>query len=159
MKKIIVALSIIVITAILSAQFIYPQDTHKPEKFNKSGIQFLEKLDLTDQQRSRIFELVLAHQKTMVNLVADLKLVELEMAELKSSGNYSREDVLALVKKINDKKLDISIARENHHYDIYEILSPEQREIFDRGIMVAEKFKNNLGKCGHTGFGEFRKRF
>ncbi|MEJ2615514.1 MAG: Spy/CpxP family protein refolding chaperone, partial [Ignavibacteriaceae bacterium] len=92
--------------------------------------QMLNKLNLTEEQKTKIEDARLNHQKQMIDLKANLEKKMLSLKELRVKGNLNRNDVIAAVKDINQAKNDIAIARANNMMDIYDILTPEQRKIW-----------------------------
>ena len=91
----------------------------------------LEKLNLTDEQKAAVEKLKLKHQGEMIDLKANLEKKKLALKELKSNGNYTRDDFVNAVKAINSAKSDIAVSMANHRMDIYELLTPEQKKTFD----------------------------
>ncbi|MCW8961106.1 MAG: hypothetical protein OQK29_06045, partial [Ignavibacteriaceae bacterium] len=61
--------------------------------------QIKKKLNLSDEQVDKIEALQLSHRKEMINLKADVELKEVELDELKSIINFSREAYLNKVKE------------------------------------------------------------
>lgn len=93
---------------------------------------FAEKLNLTEEQQTAIGELRIKNQREMVDIKADLQKKKLDLKELKIKGNYSREEFLNLVKEMNDSKNNIALAAANSKMDIYELLTDEQKKMFDK---------------------------
>ena len=91
----------------------------------------LDKLNLTEDQQAAVEKLHFNHQNEMIDLRANLEKKKLELKELKMNGNYSRSDFINKVKAINDVKSQIAIAKANHHMDIYELLTDEQKKMFN----------------------------
>ncbi len=93
---------------------------------------FAEKLNLTEEQQTAIGELRIKNQREMVDIKTDLQKKKLDLKELKIKGNYSREEFLNLVRKMNDSKSNIALAAANSKMDIYELLTDEQKKMFDK---------------------------
>ncbi len=91
----------------------------------------IEKLNLTDQQQDAVEQLRIEHQRRMIDLKADLQKAKLDLKELKQNGNYTRDDFIAKVKAISEAKNNIALEMANHKMDIYELLTDEQKEIFN----------------------------
>jgi Spy/CpxP family protein refolding chaperone len=102
-----------------------PKQKQKNEYFKG---QMLAKLNLTDEQKSKIADLRMDHQKAMIDLKADLEKKVLALKELRLKENIDRNSVLAAVKDINEAKNNIAIARANNMMDMYEVLTPEQQK-------------------------------
>lgn len=127
----------------LSISSVYAQ----PMKRQNIRQNIYSKLNLTDEQQDKIEQLRINHQKKMVDLRADLEKSQLELKDLMIKGNYSRTDYLKIVQNIQKKREVMSTERANHQMDIYEILTPEQKEIWNN-------YHGNF-----DGFGMKNKRF
>ena len=141
----------------------YSQKKPLPQKeFFKH--QMLDKLNLTDEQKTKIEDTRLNHQEKMIDLRANLEKKLLALKELRVKGNLDRDAVIAAVKDINLAKNDIAISRANNMMDIYEILTPDQRKIWKDNMGFFKEFgRNNMGRMwnqqGHDGnnFGPMHK--
>lgn len=127
MKTKIFSLVLIIALVGLYSSTVYPQNKSFPEHQFFKG-KMLEKLNLTDEQKNKIEDARLAHQKQMIDLKANLQKKLLALKELRLKGNLDRNSVLAAVKEINQAKNEIALARANNMMDFYEILTPEQRK-------------------------------
>ncbi|MFC2102965.1 Spy/CpxP family protein refolding chaperone [Bacteroidota bacterium] len=92
----------------------------------------ISKLELSDEQQEALEQLRLDHQSAMIDLRADVEKKKLEKEELKSKGNYSRNEFIAKVQSLSDAKQKIAIMKANHRMDIYELLKSDQKKIFDK---------------------------
>jgi Spy/CpxP family protein refolding chaperone len=127
-------ISVISLTLILFLSltiFNVAQQNYKSRDGQQRGERFAEKLNLTEEQQSVIEELKIKNQKEMIDLKADLEMKKLDLKELKSKGNYTREEFINLVKSVNKSKNNIAIAKANNRMDIYEQLTAEQKKTFD----------------------------
>jgi Spy/CpxP family protein refolding chaperone len=135
LKKLSLSIGLILAMFIAASVHLYPQQFNKPRCENFQGRMF-EKLNLTADQKDKIQQLQIEHQKAMVDLRADIKKNRLDMKELMLKGDVSRADVLNIVKEINADRDKIATARANHMMDIYELLNEQQRKIFSRMPMM-----------------------
>jgi Spy/CpxP family protein refolding chaperone len=87
------------------------------------------KLHLTDQQVSKIKELKSEHMKNMIDLKADLKKNMIDLKDIRMKDNFTRQDIIAGVEKSNKIKNNMALALANHRMDVWELLTPEQKEI------------------------------
>jgi Spy/CpxP family protein refolding chaperone len=94
------------------------------------------KLHLTDQQISKIKELRSEHMKKMIDLKADLKKTMIDLNELRNKDNFTRQDVISGVEKMNKIKNDITLAKANHRMDVWELLTPDQKKIAKNNPML-----------------------
>lgn len=88
-----------------------------------------DKLKLTDQQVSKIKDLRTEQMKKMIDLKADLKKSMIDLKEIRMKDNFTRQDIIAGVEKMNKIKNDMALAVANHRMDVWEILTPEQKKI------------------------------
>lgn len=86
-----------------------------------------EKLNLTDEQETKIEGLRINHQKQMIDFKAELEKKELELRELKNKGEYTREDYIGKIKELSEIRNRMQLARANHQMDVYELLDPTQK--------------------------------
>ena len=98
-----------------------------------------QKLNLTDEQQEQADILKLAHQKEMIDLKANLEKREIEMAELKNKGNYTREEFLSKINEIISARDKIALSFANHQMDIYQLLDETQKKEWN-------KFSGNYGE-------------
>ena len=131
MKKLsVLALIFFALTTFLSAQ---PAGMNrkmgmKPGMMNKHKF-LMEKLKLTPDQKEKIAGLKISFQSNMIDLRANLAKDKLVLKELRLKNDFTRNDVLNAVEKINKDRDAISVAFANHLLDIYALLTPEQQKI------------------------------
>jgi Spy/CpxP family protein refolding chaperone len=76
-------------------------------------------------------ELHFSHKREMIDLKAAMEKKKLDMKELLSKGNYTRDDYLIKVKAISNTKEKMALVKANHRMDVYDLLIEEQRKTFD----------------------------
>lgn len=86
-----------------------------------------EKLNLTDEQETKIEGLRINHQKQMIEFRAELEKKELELQDLKNKGEYTRDDYIGKIKELSEIRNRMQLARANHQMDVYELLGPTQK--------------------------------
>lgn len=133
-------IAVFLFVALLSTQFSYGQmkgrgcyqgDHHKMMMQGDHHKMMMENLNLTDTQKEAIEKLHFSHKKEMIDLKADLEKKEIDMQELKSKGNYTRDEFLSKVKAISSSKDKMALIKANHRMDVYDLLTAEQRKTFD----------------------------
>ncbi|MBK6915498.1 MAG: periplasmic heavy metal sensor [Ignavibacteriales bacterium] len=129
--------SILNSNSVLLAQEFPP----KEKAFNQMHFDPMERLNLSEEQKNEFKALHFKHQNEMIEANADLQKKELALQELKSNPDYSREDVLAAVTKLNDSRANIELRKENHRMDIYEKLNPEQKKMWNESQTKFHRFK------------------
>lgn len=119
-----------------------------------------EQLNLTDQQKIKLDELRIKHQEQMIDFRAELDKARLEMQKLRKSDKLNRSDVINQTKKMSSIRNKIAEARANHMMDMYEMLTDEQRKIWNDLKMDRPKLRDS-GKKGlwDRGFKDRGKRF
>lgn len=119
-----------------------------------------EQLNLTDQQKIKLDELRIKHQEQMIDFRAELDKARLEMQKLRKSDKLNRSDVINQTKKMSSIINKIAEARANHMMDMYEMLTDEQRKIWNDLKMDRPKLRDS-GKKGlwDRGFKDRGKRF
>ncbi len=135
MKKSFLIGGIITALVIAAAVNFYPQQTDTLQGEGVRGKMF-NKLNLTDDQKDKIDQLRLKHQEEMIDLRADMQKKRLAVKELKQKVNYSRSDYLDLVNDLNASRDKIAVTMANHRMDVYELLTDQQKEIFNRMPMM-----------------------
>ena len=156
MKKISIIGGIILVLVIAAAVNFYPQKSDQPRGERFRG-RMMEKLNLTDEQKDKIQQLRIEHQKAMIDLRADMQKKKLALKELTAKGNYSRNDYLNLVNDINSARNKIEAARANHRMDVYSTLDDQQKKTFDKMPMMGGKGFERMGMMGrHCPMGNCR---
>ena len=121
----------ILFIALISTQFNYGQMERRGMNRGDHYKIMKEKLNLTDSQNEAVEELHFSHKREMIDLKADIEKKKLDMKELVSNVNYTREDYLDKVKAISDAKEKMALVKANHRMDVYDLLTEEQRKTFD----------------------------
>jgi len=68
----------------------------------------------------------------MIDLKANLEKREIEMAELKNKGNYTREEFLSKINEIISARNKIALSFANHQMDIYQLLDETQKKEWNK---------------------------
>src|ERR1035437_1837433 len=143
-KIVLSVLFIVIATSFMNAQTVdkkgvrgQQENVNKPPQFKKGmrhGMEghkkfMREKLNLTDQQVSKIESLRSGHMKKMIDLKAELKKSMIDEKSIRNKENFTREDIIAGVEKANKIRNDIAIEKANYRMDVWETLTPEQKKI------------------------------
>jgi Spy/CpxP family protein refolding chaperone len=135
-------ISFVIVFALSFTIWNVAQQNYKTSDGKHRQDRIAEKLNLTEDQQSAIEQLKIENQKEMIDLKADLQRKNLDLKELKTKGNYTREEYLKLVQSINSSKNNIAIAKANMRMDIYELLNAEQQKTFNEMGNQFGKHKN-----------------
>ncbi len=156
MKRSVLALVILFLFASVFSIDAYSQQQgnrmgkmqNRPQYRMQNRAQIWEQLKLTDQQKDKIAELRVNHQKKMIDLKAGLQKAKLDMKDLKLKGDINRKDVLAGVEKTNKIRDEIAMETANHLMDVYEVLTPEQKKIWkDHAPFMNKGMHRPMGQC------------
>jgi hypothetical protein len=118
---------IAILSVLLVSQNLFAQEM-MIHKNNMDQCQMHQKLNMTEEQQEKADVLKLAHQKEMIDLKANLEKKEVEMAELKNKGNYTREEFLNKVNEIISARNSIALSLANHQMDVYQLLDDNQKK-------------------------------
>ncbi|GBD88128.1 periplasmic protein [bacterium BMS3Abin03] len=141
-KTNLIGIALILFFALFSAQLVYGQMQMRNMKMGSHHKMMMKKLNLTEKQQATIEKLMISHQKQMVDLKADLEKRKLDLQELKLNTGYTRDEFLAKIGAINEAKNKIALAMANHKMDIYELLTVDQKKIFNEmGNMMENKME------------------
>lgn len=123
-----------ILTIIVTALMVQNLFAQEMMYCKKDGDQFpmFQKLNLTEEQQGQIGNLRLSHQMEMVDLNANLQKRKIEFAELKNKGDYTREDYLDKVERINSAKNEIAISKANFQMDVYQLLDDTQKKEWNK---------------------------
>ena len=136
-------IAIILLFALFSTQFAYGQMQMHNKKMGNHHKMMMEKLNLTAEQQDAIEQLMIAHQKKMVDLKADLEKKKLSLKELQLNTGYTRDEFLSKVTAINEAKNKIALAMANHKMDVYELLTDDQKKTFNEMGDFMGKMREN----------------
>ncbi|NWG28509.1 MAG: periplasmic heavy metal sensor [Ignavibacteriaceae bacterium] len=128
----------VLIAAIMISQDLFAQEM-MIRKRDRDHMQLHQKLNLTAEQQEKIDALKLGHQKEMIDLRANLERKNLELVELKSKGNYTREEFLSKTNEIISARNKIALSFANHQMDIYQLLDDNQKKEWN-------KFSHDIGE-------------
>jgi len=136
-----------VLTALMISGNLFSQEFHQGNRErdgmrNRDRIQ--EKLNLSDEQVEKIEELKLSHRKEMIAQRADIELKEIELEELKSNVNFSREAYLKKINEIISEKNKLEIARANHQMDVYQLLDDNQKKEWNKMTRIMHQRKHKV---------------
>jgi len=138
-------IAIILLFALFSTQFAYGQMQMRDMNMGNHHKMMMEKLNLTAEQQDAIEKLMIAHQKQMVDLKANLEKKKLDLKELQLNTGYTRDEFLSKVSAINEAKNKIALAMANHKMDVYELLTDDQKETFNEmGDSMGKMMKNRM---------------
>ena len=116
-------------TLIFSCNIFAQEMMQQKKQFQK---QVHQQLNLTEEQQTKVDELKFAHQKEMIDLKANLEKKELDITELKSKGNYTRDEYLNKVNEIISARNKIALSVANHHMDVYQLLDENQKKEWNK---------------------------
>jgi len=119
-----------ILSALVISQYLFAQEMIQER--HRDQLKIHQKLNLTDEQQEKAEVLKLAHQKQMIDLKANLEKKEVEMAELKNKGNYTREEFLSKTNEIISARNEIALSLANHQMDVYQLLDDNQKKEWNK---------------------------
>jgi len=105
------------------------------ERLRKRVEPLVERLNLTDEQKTQMHQLRINHQKQQVKTQASVKLARIELRELMVADSPDRSAIEKKTKEISDIQYQAKLEMIDHLFKVRAILTPEQREIF-KGQML-----------------------
>ncbi len=123
--------------------------------------QMLERLKLSDDQRSQIEKLRTEFQKQQIGQRAKVQTARLELQQLMRAEN---PDKAAIEKKINEASqfgAQLQVARVNHMLSVRKLLTPEQQKMIREGIRerMQQRFMGSRQRMGGFMGPRFGRRF
>ena len=117
-------------------------------------------LKLTDEQRAKVQDLALSHQKEMITARAEL---EKQHAALKleiTADKFDESKVKSIQGEISKLTGDIAMKTILHQRAVRDLLTPEQRNQFDQHILSGDMMggRGPMGPGGMTGQGGMKGR-
>lgn len=97
-----------------------------------------DELKLTEAQAKQVHASVLAEQKDMVQLKADLEKARIDMREIMMSDNIDKAGALKKVDQISAAKAAIAKRKLSGRLERMSYLTPEQRQHCPKGPMMGE---------------------
>jgi Spy/CpxP family protein refolding chaperone len=156
MKKLnLSGIATILFIVLISSQFGYGQMERRGMHKGNHYKMMKEKLNLTDTQNEAVEEIHFSHKRKMIDLKADIEKKKLDMKELLSNGNYTRDDYLNKVKAISDAKEKMALVKANHRMDVYDLLTEEQRKTFNE----IKCCQGNRRQTGRMRYRQMRDKF
>ena len=119
-----------ILSALVISQYLFAQEMIQER--HRDQLKIHQRLNLTDEQQEKVEVLKLAHQKQMIDLKANLEKKEVEMAELKNKGNYTREEFLSKTNEIISARNEIALSLANHQMDVYQLLDDNQKKEWNK---------------------------
>ncbi len=98
---------------------------------NRNGRGLIEKLDLTEDQQSKIEKLRVGHFKATQDLRDQLNEKEVKLKSLMNDDDVDNKGIEKLVNEISDIKKSLMLARVNHQIEVRALLNDEQKAKFD----------------------------
>ena len=121
----------IIITLFMFASLqAQPQTNVPPKKQHKEmrHMGFWGQLNLTPEQKIKIDELSSAHQKSLIDMKADLEKLRIDKKDLIKKGDFNRKAFTDLEEQMMKLQNKIHMAGLNHKLDVVALLTPEQKE-------------------------------
>ncbi len=106
--------------------------------------------NLTDEQKEQIKAIVLNGRKETLPLRNAMREKRAELQTLRTSENYDERAVNSTISEIAELQESMMLMREQHRQEIREVLTEEQRIIFDSRSGKRSAFKARFGRGGRN---------
>ena len=133
MKKIIVFNLIVLFlaTAFMSTLMAQPIDKRGMHKAGR----LQDRLNLTDEQKAKMADLRLAHQKKMLPFRSELQSKRMEIQLLKTTDAPDEKKIEKAVDEMGKIRTEMHKARIQHQLEVRKMLTPEQQKIYDSQML------------------------
>jgi len=118
----------VVIAVMVMAVTVFAQ---VPKKQMRGKTPRMNKLDLTDEQQSKMQDLRLALQKEILPLISKVRIVNDEIKQEMVAEKFNQSKVKKLIEQKEKIRTEIQVKRTLHQRSIRDMLTPEQQKQFD----------------------------
>lgn len=114
------------------------------------GARMAKFLDLTDEQKTKVEDMRLNHQREMLPLRSELQGLRTELKLAETAETYNAAKAESLVKKMGELHTKMHLQRLKNHQEMRSLLTTEQRKKFD-SMMLSRGDGNGHGMRGGKG--------
>jgi len=97
---------------------------------------FMEKLGLSEKQKTDIAGLRTEMEKSMVGIQSKIKLARIDMRTLATADSPDKSSILGKVKEVSDLQYQAKKLAIDHLCAVYALLTPEQQKKFKDQMMM-----------------------
>lgn len=108
-------------------------------------------LNLSDEQKEQIKEIRLNGQKEALPIRNAIGEKQARLRTLRTADNYDADAVESVIEEISDLRNAQMLMRERHRQQVRELLTEDQRVIFDSAPRKRHGMKANKGRSGRMG--------
>jgi Spy/CpxP family protein refolding chaperone len=112
-----------------------PASRHNPPP-ERGERQLMQKLGLSEKQKSDIASLRTEMQKSLVGIQAKIKLARIDLGNLVRAESPDKTQIESKMKEINDLQFQEKTATVDHLFAVYNLLTPEQKKTFREHMMM-----------------------
>jgi len=164
MKKIVIAIIALAVVATGAIFVVGQRAAHKDGagfgaghggRGDRAGM-FLRGLDLTDEQKAKVKEIMEANKATFEPTMQAMKDNHTKLAELGKDGLFDQAALEAIAKEQGDLFAKTIVQKESVKAQIFAILTPDQKaKAAEQRTKFEERFKDHKGFGGKHGGAEF----
>jgi Spy/CpxP family protein refolding chaperone len=114
--------------------------------------EFMEKLGLTEKQKTDIAGLRTEMEKSLVGIQAKIKIARIDMKNLVAAESPDKASIEGKMKEVNDLQYQAKKLTVDHLFAVYALLTPEQQKIF-RGQIMKRLSGEGMRPMEHRGWG------
>lgn len=148
-KKFTMSILLILVLALSNLSWAGHGDRGGHHKGKGGGpMKFLEKLDLTDDQQSKVDAIMQAHQAEKNQLREDIKTAKKALREAMHADTFDEAAIRSASKTVSTNMEEMAVFRGKIFTEIRSILTPEQIEKMSEMRMHHQKKMKCREKCG-----------
>ncbi len=135
------------LVALVPAQMAVEKDVPAMEQDNDPSIplpRMGEALGLSDEQRAKMMDMMLALQRAVLPLKSKLHELKVQLKLKITADDYSEKTVDQLLNQIVDLEKQIQKKRIAHMRAVRDMLTPDQRKKFDAAILSGKGLKPRM---------------
>lgn len=146
MKKKIFMLTVIAVLVLTVSLFA---QVPKAERQARPGR--MAKLDLTDEQQSKMQDMQLALQKEILPLTSKIRAIDDEIKQEMVAEKFNASKVKSLIEQKEKFRTEIQIKRTLNRRAVRDMLTPEQQKEFDLRALSRGMERGPRGKASRPG--------
>ncbi len=147
--NVILVLLIAIAIAVVSVGNAQPMRKFHERGHQKSGPMMFKMLDLSEEQVAQMTDLRVEHQKKMLPIQTEIqqRVGELKLLQTEDRPNLKKID--GKIEEIADLRAELQKERVRHHLKIRDLLTDEQKKMFDSKILTRPGGRKGCDQMRH----------
>ncbi|MFC1550399.1 Spy/CpxP family protein refolding chaperone [Candidatus Neomarinimicrobiota bacterium] len=134
---------IIAIMVLVSAVVLAQPEPGNCANKGEHRAKLMDELNLTNDQQKQIDNLRESMQLKAIDMKADVQKLEIKLESEMKADNSSKKSIMAIADKLNAKRGELQRMHISHRFDVRQLLTVEQRQIFDSRPFNRHGFKQH----------------